>query len=1611
MRAYDLTVTGSFAISGSDKITFTDAGKLGIGTSNPGAELEIKGIARDTELFVIERFNDTQNFLEFKDVSNDPSLEIFKGDGQTFFKINETGDIFSEIANAKISGSSTSTGSFGQLRSGPQIITNNLANNVGLIVDTNAETNAIQTDAKWGPEFSQTTSDGTGLTVVRNNNDTETYPLVRFTSEHATTTQPTLTIKQDGAGYGLEIDQNGDKAAIYIDTEATTQQGILFNAPAQTSGDIIRIGDANSLTSGRMLFLESNSSDSNSRELIRIINDHASATGTTPIYIQNDSTGGGIEFRGTGHAISGSATSTGSFGMVNATKRAAIGASLASTDATLVVHNATGAESGIKIEQDQGQYGLEIDQDGNNAALYIDSEATSNSTIYIPTPTNTGGSVLMVDGANSLTTGRIAYFGSNSSDTGTRNLVEIVNDHASATGATALKIQQDSTGLALDVDGKVDMSSTLSVGNNTITTSGGDTPQIQTHKTNNSNGLGVFQWGNNAAHSAMIKLTHSKSGTIGNHTILADNDAIGTIQFNGSDGTNFDTLGASIHVEVDGTPAANRIPGAMIFSTSAVSDDGNTERMRIDSSGNIGIGTSSPSRALHVVGDALVTGILTAQEFHTEFVSASVMFESGSTKFGDDTADRHEFTGSVFISGSSLNLPPTAKLHLDGGGNTFVREVSNNLMEVTVGGSSALTIAPTEIQVPRYITHMGDGNNYIDFETDTQTFITDGGNTLQLLSNHDVVASQGNIIATSGNVSGSATSTGSFGMVHAANKLGVGTSSPTVPFHVKETTASTDLIARLEATADIYLQFAPADTLKWAITPDYPNTNDFNIYNYPNNRNDITVKGGTGRVGIGVTNPVVQLDVYGSLNLRSEYNLTWGGTAGANIPLIYGKSGDGGHLAFHSQGTDGESLRLDASNNAIFAGNVSGSATSTGSFGTLQIGEGNHPYRGLVGHNQPLIQVETSRGFGAGISVIQSNNDAYGALITLGKSRGTPGTNTTVQDGDVIGRIAFSAADGTDMRTNTSEIRSVVNGTVVANSVPSDLVLMSGTSGSADATERMRLTSAGNVGIGTTTPSSQLNVVRSGTVSDNDTVVLADISFTKTGGDADQSTLITGLKSSAIHNDANSGFGNLTGGEFNATNTQNKNAAGNGDNIMGISANTSHVAGIVNTVTGVNNYINVDAGGVDQYVAGSNITVDVESAVNITGDVYGQKIYMDVDDTNAAQVWGLEIEDGGSGNWDGGINTSLSDGYAISGSSNSTGSFGQLRSGPQIITNNLANNSALTIDNNTEGYAIVSNAKWGPNFTQDSADGRGLEVSRNNNDTESHPLVSFTSNHTAATQPTLKIQQDGASQGILIEQNGAASALKIDQNANDYALEIVTDATSGQGINVNASSLQASGMAARFYSNSSNSGTRKLIDITNDHASATGTTLLNLQQDSTGDGIHYTGGGHAISGSSTSTGSFGQVEASNIVEGSPTGGTQIMRSIRLNISPGDSPGTNITVDHDVTAGRSFNTPSLTDGANITNNTSNGSFALNNGSTRINVDLGNAIGVLSECVLVHDLNGSSTSAGEIYFSNSTVSSNDLSIALFKSGNQSLVDWRTVLAAGDSITIQIAYMSSS
>ena len=101
-------------------------------------------------------------------------------------------------------------------------------------------------------------------------------------------------------------------------------------------------------------------------------------------------------------------------------------------------------------------------------------------------------------------------------------------------------------------------------------------------------------------------------------------------------------------------------------------------------------------------------------------------------------------------------------------------------------------------------------------------------------------------------------------------------------------------------------------------------------------------------------------------------------------------------------------------------------------------------------------------------SFTRYTNDNDGAIIALGKSRGTSaGSFTVVQSGDIIGNIRFAGADGGDLETQAASIRCEVDGTPGANDMPGRLVFSTTADGAASPTERLRITSAGLVGIGT----------------------------------------------------------------------------------------------------------------------------------------------------------------------------------------------------------------------------------------------------------------------------------------------------------------------------------------------------------------------------------------------------------------------------------------------------------------------------------------------------------------------------------------------------------------
>lgn len=91
------------------------------------------------------------------------------------------------------------------------------------------------------------------------------------------------------------------------------------------------------------------------------------------------------------------------------------------------------------------------------------------------------------------------------------------------------------------------------------------------------------------AGSAAYSMLNRARGTYTSPTIVSSGDQLGNVLFQGYDGSAYRSA-ASIEAQVDGTPGANDMPGRLTFKTTPDGSTAATERMRIDSSGNVGIG-------------------------------------------------------------------------------------------------------------------------------------------------------------------------------------------------------------------------------------------------------------------------------------------------------------------------------------------------------------------------------------------------------------------------------------------------------------------------------------------------------------------------------------------------------------------------------------------------------------------------------------------------------------------------------------------------------------------------------------------------------------------------------------------------------------------------------------------------------------------------------------------------------------------------------------------------------------------------------------------------------------------------------------------------------------
>lgn len=228
----------------------------------------------------------------------------------------------------------------------------------------------------------------------------------------------------------------------------------------------------------------------------------------------------------------------------------------------------------------------------------------------------------------------------------------------------ALKITQSGAGQALIVEDQAsDLTPFVIDANGNVVA--GYTGQIGTNdKFGVVNGYSSQYTYSNST-SFTKKFNRSKSATIGAHTAVANNDVLGGVVFQGSDGSNF-VGGAQILSYVDNSVSANSMPSRLDFSTSSSGSGTPTTRMVIDSNGNttltgnllVNSNNSNPSLTISQLGSGNALTIYDEAGDTTPLYvdSNGDLYSTGSGKFGNTLIANNsiELNNSTLIDSHSI---------------------------------------------------------------------------------------------------------------------------------------------------------------------------------------------------------------------------------------------------------------------------------------------------------------------------------------------------------------------------------------------------------------------------------------------------------------------------------------------------------------------------------------------------------------------------------------------------------------------------------------------------------------------------------------------------------------------------------------------------------------------------------------------------------------------------------------------------------------------------------------------------------------------------------------------------------------------------------------------
>ncbi|MFN5181441.1 MAG: hypothetical protein ACK5D5_00285, partial [Bacteroidota bacterium] len=336
--------------------------------------------------------------------------------------------------------------------------------------------------------------------------------------------------------------------------------------------------------------------------------------------------------------------------------------------------------------------------------------------------------------------------------------------------------------------------------------------------------------------------------------------------------------------------------------------------------------------------------------------------------------------------------------------------------------------------------------------------------------------------------------------ITSAGKFGIGITSPVTKFDIrgvnsKSTTASLDNLFQIgtnDATNPIVLRLGiKTDVL---LNNRYASIEADDGSAFP-----LVLQPSVGKVGIGTTNPIFQLDVNGAirsgndgtsgtLRLYSEQGVTDYSagftTSGAMTEnTIYTLPNNGGtaNYVLSTSGGANPSLSWQSVSALSNSWGINGNSNITGSnylgtsnnisvrFRTNNIQRlviDSNGYVG-IGISNPITPLHVAANAdGTGIVMQNSVNSSQGGGFYALKSRGAVGSPSAILNGDMIGAFGSIGHDGSNFSNPSTEIISYATENFTSSAKGSKLVFRTTKNGTTGATDHLTITDEGNVGVG-----------------------------------------------------------------------------------------------------------------------------------------------------------------------------------------------------------------------------------------------------------------------------------------------------------------------------------------------------------------------------------------------------------------------------------------------------------------------------------------------------------------------------------------------------------------